>query len=264
MKEKLSASLKTISSLKIGGQADIYYPENRSELIGLLERFDHPIVIGAGSNCVFEDVYYQRPIICTVLQNKSEQFKAQAGVKLATLFDFAVATPATVGGAVANNFGAFGLEIFDFLAEVEFYDIKSKSIQTKSAQNISHGYRHSWFRDNKNFVILSATFKQIRPKDNLAEFVAQRKSKQPLGLANAGSLFKNPEGNYAGKLIEASGLKGVTIGDLQLWQNHANIVINKQAATYQDFVQLVNLVTQKVQIDHAIKLEPEIEIIKNI
>jgi len=267
MKEKLSASLKQLSTLKIGGTADIYYPEHSSEMVDLLTDPVAPLVIGGGSNSVFEDKNYERKIICTSLLNKIEKkgrlTRAAAGVKLSFLFDFAAGTPATVGGGIYNNYGAFGNQLFDHLDSVEVYDRSSSELSILKADRIEHSYRHSLFHDQKDLVILAGYFRSTRPDNELERFLQTRREKQLTNYPNAGSLFKNPTGYHAAKLIEESGLKGFSVGDLQIWEQHANILINKGKATLQDFQQLTNTVKVKVKNDHNILLQEEIEIIRD-
>jgi UDP-N-acetylmuramate dehydrogenase len=267
MKEKLSASLKQLSSLKIGGLADIYYPENAAEFIELINSFEMPIVIGSGSNSVFEDGVYQRPVICTSLlnkvENKDDLTYAEAGVKLGALFDFAAGTPATVGGGILNNYGAFGHQLFDYLETVELIEKGSDKATRLKATDIQYGYRYTSLKENKHRYITGGYFQQIRPKKELQIFLEQRKLKQVSNFPNAGSLFKNPPGDYAGRLLEESGLKGFAIGGLQLWSGHANILINKNQGSFSDFQELVSQAIEKVEQAQGIRLETEIETISD-
>ena len=241
MQKKLSVSLKDFSAIRIGGTADtVYLPETGAELAALLEKKPELPVIGGGTNVFFGNV---PELICTKYLDKIREtpdgLEAECGALLAKLFDFAAGVPATVGGGTAMNFGAFGFELKDFLISALVWH---NGIKTLSAAELRLGYRTADFQG----VILSALFKH-KQLAKTAEFLALRQTKMPWGKPNLGSIFKNPPGLSAGKLIEDAGLKGYKHKDLQISEQHANIIVNSGAAAAEDLLELIALIRSKVK-----------------
>ncbi len=261
MIKKSSASLKDIVSIRIGGTGDIFYPETINEFTELLKTHPQSIVIGGGSNVYFEDIYYQTPIIVTTKLTKivkKAKITAFTGVRLANLFDFAAGTPATVGGALVSNYGAFGHEIGNYLETVEVFDVSQQKTKKILASELEFGYRTSLLKKNPQLIVLSATFKEIRPDLQRQEFLEKRKDSQPQNLPNSGSIFKNPKQNSAGKLIEECQLKGHKVGDASVWQGHANIIVNQGQATAENLQDLITEIKATVSKTHNINLEEEV------
>ena len=242
MQKKSSVSLKHFSAIRIGGTADtVYFPEAVSEFIELLLAKPDLPVVGGCTNVFFGDL---PELVCTKHLDKIAEtpdgITAECGALLAELFDFAAGVPATVGGGIKMNFGAFGFELKDFLISAQvFY---SNGIKTLSADELHLGYRTADFSG----VILSALFKQ-KQLAKTAEFLAQRRAKMPWGKPNLGSIFKNPPGLSAGKLIEDAGLKGYRHKDLQISEQHANVIVNHGTATAADLQELINYIRSKVK-----------------
>jgi len=263
MKEKLSASLKQLNSLRIGGSANIFFPENIQELVDILST--KPIIIGGGSNSLFEDKAYKTPIVCTSLLSSiisiGNKIKVEPGVRLGDLFDFAAGTPATVGGAIYNNFGAFGHQISDFIEFIEIFDLAISEKRIINSNQLDWGYRFSTLQQNKSLILISALFKETRPKKELKTYISKRKSQQFPGFPNAGSIFKNPADDFAGRLIEQCNLKGYAVGDIEVWSGHANILINKGDASFSDYQKIVSVIKATVFEKTGINLEEEVKVL---
>ncbi|MDR1323884.1 MAG: UDP-N-acetylmuramate dehydrogenase [Candidatus Margulisbacteria bacterium] len=252
MQKKLSASLKNFSALRIGGLADtVYFPETMAELTELLDEQPARPVVGGCTNVFFGDL---PELICTKYLNKineiSSGLEAECGALLEKLFDFAAGVPATVGGGVIMNFGAFGFELKDFLRSAQVW--QGGAIKILPVTELRLGYRSADFAG----IVLSAVFekKQLEKKN---EYLKLRQEKMPWGQPNIGSIFKNPAGLSAGKLIEDAGLKGYKYKDLQVAEKHANIVVNNGAASARDLLALIAQIRQTVRERTNILLETE-------
>ena len=180
-----------------------------------------------------------------------------------TGLEFAIGIPGSVGGAVVMNAGAWGGEIADVVDEIELLtSTKTKNI---CKVDLQFGYRTSNLSTEEKSVISSATFVLKRGdrediRTQCQSFLDRRKKSQPAAYRNAGSFFKNPQGDSAGRLIEASGMKGVCVGDAEISTKHANFILNRGGATADDIVQLMELVIDKVYRDSGVLLEPEVKI----
>ena len=159
--------------------------------------------------------------------------------------------------------GAYGGEMSDVVVETEYLDTISGAIRKISGDEHVFSYRHSIFCDHSEYIILSTTI-ELR-KGNAEEIytlmnknMTSRKDKQPLEYPNAGSTFKRPEGHFAGKLIEDSGLKGYTVGGAQVSEKHAGFVINKGGATAADVLALIEHTKETVLNNYSVELEREI------
>ncbi len=170
--------------------------------------------------------------------------------------------PGSIGGGVLMNAGAYGQTISDQLNSVTWYDIDRNQMHWTLKDELSFGYRTSSFKQ-KNAVILEASFKLI-PGDatQLREKVLatqdKRRTSQPLNYPSCGSVFKRPEGNYAGALIEAAGLKGYRVGDAEVSVKHANFILNRGSATAEEIHSCISDVRRKVYENSGILLEPEV------
>ena len=169
--------------------------------------------------------------------------------------------PGTVGGAVFMNAGAYGGEISDVLANVKAYDPDFDKIIMLTKDECGFSYRSSIFK-TKPIVILSAELELQRGErqeieTEMAEYTRKRNEKQPVDLPSAGSFFKRPEGDYAGRLIEEAGLKGVRVGGAQVSEKHAGFIVNTGGATAADVLELTETVKAKVYQKFRIKLEEE-------
>ena len=280
---KENVSLKTLTTYKTGGTAKLLvFPNSVDSLKEILKYIkENNIkfkVFGNGSNILASSREYDGVIIkLTNLRSftqKGENIEVEAGYNFALLantlskegysgLEFACGIPATVGGAVYMNAGAYLSDVSKVLEKVEFLD-ENLELKTLENKDLSFSYRHSIFM-NKDWIILKAYFKL--KKDNKDEIIAlindrkrRRIESQPLEYPSAGSVFRNPEGNYAGKLIEDSNLKGFVHGGGQISDKHANFIINKNNATAEDIKYLMDLAQSTVEKNYGIKLRVEQEL----
>ena len=275
-------SLKELTSFKVGGFAKYFYElrsieELKSVLKWVNENKLPYFILGRGTNLVISDTGYDGLIIH--IGKKFEEIKifentikAQAGAMLNTVIKQAVenglggmekmaGVPGTIGGAVRMNAGAFGQEIEQVCTQVTSLKTDG-TIVNRNHNKCNFEYRHSLFCDNDE-IILEAELRMLKSDYQSLETIKketliQRKSKQPLEYPNAGSMFKRPTGNYAGTLIEASGLKGFSVGGAMVSKKHANFVINKNQATATDIFKLTEEIIAKVKADSGITLEREV------
>ncbi len=275
--------LTNYNTLKIKSTAKLFYiPDNDGELITLLKKFknSNPIIIGNGSNVLFSSKGIDEPLIYTgkikSVITVGDVVEAQAGIKVQTLsklaldkklsgFEFLIGIPASLGGACYMNAGAHGCSISDSFISAKIYDLEKNKIITLKKEDMNFSYRHSILKE-KPYILLSAKFKlkktsQEEIKSKMDENIIFRKNRQPnLSMPNAGSVFKNPENCElsAGALIDKCGLRGFQIGDVQVWENHCNFVINKGKATSNDYIDVIFEMYSRVKEKFNIELTPEI------
>lgn len=273
------------TSFKIGGEADIFCePQNEREIKGLVEYFKNNsieyMIIGNGSNMLVGDGGIEGAVIkpCgdfSKISVSGDEITVGAGVLLSKAANTALANglsgmealsgiPGSIGGAVSMNAGAYGTEIKDVLKEVNFVD-EDLETKTLSCDELELSYRKSIFTDT-NKIILSAVFKLKKGNkeeisESMKEFTKRRTEKQPLSYPSAGSVFKRPEGYFAGKLIEDCGLKGYSIGGAKISELHAGFIINYDNATAEDVKKLIEYARSQVFEKFGVKIEPEIKII---
>ena len=280
-----NVSLKNYNTYKIGGKVKyVIKPYNVDKLKELLTYINnHNIkyfILGSGSNVILPDDDFDGVLI--ILSNinniniKDNIVSVESGINLnkfiMTLVDNNLSgleniygIPGTLGGAIRGNAGCHGSEISDCLLNVTY--LEDNNIKQIDKNDCMFDYRNSIFKNNKNKIILSAEFKLNNGnKDNMMEIIKNNQKKrldsQPLNYPNAGSVFKNPEGTYAGKLIEDLGLKNYHINDAYVSDKHANFIINKGNANSKDIIDLINYIKNKVKENNNIDLELEQEIIK--
>lgn len=283
---RLNEKLSLHTTFKIGGSCKAFViiksKESISELIKLSNDLNEKfMVIGNGSNLLFDDKGFNGVIfqIGSSMQNielfDSNTIKVEAGVSLIKLclfaaenclsgLEFAYGIPGTIGGAVYMNAGAYGGEIKDVIVSCTAVNNRGEVIElNKDSMGLS--YRHSCFQ-NSDLIIISATFllKNGKKKDiqeKMSDLMFKRKDKQPLEFPNAGSTFKRPEGQFAGKLIQDCGLKGFSVGGAQVSEKHSGFVINKGNATFKDVTELILEVQNRVKTETGYFLECEVKII---
>ena len=275
--------LTNFNTLKIKSTAKYFYmPDNDGELITLLKKYKNlnPIVIGNGSNILFSSKGVEEPVIYTGKMKSSiiigNILEAQAGVKVQTLsklaldkklsgFEFLIGIPASLGGACHMNAGAHGCSISNNFISAKVYDIEKNKVITLKKEDMNFSYRHSILKE-KRYILLSAKFELKKApseeiKSKMDENIIFRKNRQPnLAIPNAGSVFKNPENCEfsAGALIDKCNLRGFQIGDVQVWENHCNFVINKGKATSSDYIDVIFEMYSRVKEKFNIELTPEI------
>lgn len=278
--------MKKHTSFKIGGTADVLVipktVEAIKEVIFKAQQNDVPItIIGAGSNILvsdkgirgitikigadFSDITLEGNIITAKSGASLAKISLLAAANSLSGFEFAGGIPGSLGGAVYMNAGAYGGEMKDVVIKTEYMDY-SGNIFALSADEHEFGYRHSFFSDKDDFIILSSKI-SLTPsdektiKDKIKDLNDRRKEKQPLNYPSAGSAFKRPEGFFAAKLIEEAGLKGKSIGDAEVSEKHAGFIINKGSATAEDVLNLINYVKKIVLEKHGVMLDAEIKLI---
>lgn len=280
---KLNEQLKPYTTFRVGGPATYFVePESIQQVQGLISLCkEHQIdwfVIGNGSNLLVSDEGYDGMIISlqkhfSHVIHEDGQIRAEAGAMIAkvsntakkhslTGLEFAAGIPGTVGGALVMNAGAYGGEIKDTLIEAVVLTEQGE-VLTLEASQLELGYRKSCILDKK-YIVLEALFglqkgDEEKIKEDMKHYNEQRRLKQPLDKASAGSTFKRPEGHFAAKLIEDAGLKGYQIGDAAVSDKHAGFVVNLGNATSKDIINVCNYVADTVKEKFQVSLEMEVK-----
>lgn len=281
-----SAPLAQYTTAHVGGPADCLLVVNSAEELEkaalLLWKLELPFVIlGGGSNIFFSDSGYRGVVIINHAKNVRVDGKstpptvwAESGANLGGIarkvalwgfsgLEWASGIPGSVGGAIYGNAGAHGADMAGNLLLAEILHRKNGR-HTLTVEQMNYGYRTSILKESSDkAVILAARLRLERSTKEqvtarMEEFSARRRATQPPG-ASMGSMFKNPPGDYAGRLIDAAGLKGSRIGGMQISTLHANFFINTGQGTAADLHQLIELARQKVAQQFGVHLELEIE-----
>lgn len=257
-------------------------------------------LLGKGSNVLFTDRGYHGLVVVTTRAKRvvfqedevpdREQFRktqiycqvyAECGASLTALalacgddkralsgLEFAFGIPGTVGGATVMNAGAYGGDMEQVLVASEYYDLSNGRIVRLTDKEMELAYRHSVYLDHPEWIVLSSVLSlsygnaaDIRAKMEANK--QSRKEKQPLDYPSAGSVFKRPVDNFAGKMVDTVGLKGYSIGGAQVSEKHAGFIINKGNATAADVIALVRLVRAAVEEVYHYRLECEIRLISD-
>lgn len=278
-------SLKNLNTYRIDGKAKMLVsPNSVSDLVSVLNVFKKNnqkyFILGGGSNIVLNDREYDGAVIRLNKLNGVEihpELKmayAEAGAMLPKLanesiekgltgLEFAAGIPGTIGGSIYGNAGAYNACIMDYVSSVTVLD-ENLEIKTIEHENIEYSYRTSMFKETKKYIILGAKFfLKEGEKQNSLDIIADRRRRrvesQPLEYPSAGSVFRNPEGDFAGRLIESCELKGFNIGGAEVSKKHANFIINKNNATGSDVYKLIKHVHQtvldKTNVDLVIEQE---------
>ena len=280
-----NVNLEEITSYKLKGKAKaLILPDNIDNLIKLLKYLKENNlkykIIGGASNLIFDGDYdgiLVRLDNLDTLEINDTRIKVGAGynlIKLAlrasrlglTGMEFATGIPGNVGGAVYNNSGAYKSDMGYIVEEVA---VLTPELEIKKMYNkdLNYHYRTSFFKNNPGYIILEATLILKKGKtDNIMEVIEDRKKRrlmsQPLEYPSAGSVFRNPENNFAGKLIEDIGYKGKKIGGAMVSEKHANFIINENNATGSDIIKLIEEIQEKVKKEYNIDLVLEQEIVR--
>lgn len=180
--------------------------------------------------------------------------------------NFLTGVPCSIGGAICMNAGAYGESMSAIIEYVYALDLDTQTYKVLSNKECEFEYRDSYFKRH-NMLILGAKIKLIYKDKNelLAEhhaYLLSRREKMPLEYPNLGSVFKNPKGYYAGKLIEDLGLKGLILGGSMVSLKHANVIVNYDNATSKDIIKLMDIIKEEVYIRYKIELKPEIIVFK--
>lgn len=282
---KVDELMRSHTSFKIGGPADfLVTPSTVSdlcEIIKLCNREKLPIfIMGNGTNLLVSDKGI-RGVVIKIYDNlncfsvKEDYIEAYGGILLSKLsnmaleneltgLEFASGIPGTLGGAVAMNAGAYGGEMKDVVIETEFID-REGNIKVIQKDEHQFGYRTSFIQKSSGIVVKSIIKlkkgKRADIKALMDDLTGRRQDKQPLEMPSAGSVFKRPEGYFAGKLIEDCGLRGYSIGDAQVSEKHCGFIINKGNATSKDIMDLVKYIQKTVKDKFNVELQTEIRIV---
>ncbi len=281
-----NVDLRKLCSIRIGGTAKkVFFPRNIEEIVSLyLDSINTDkkfVPIGLGSNTIFKDgvldytfVSFRKfKSIKVWFTGDYTYIRASAGVSFKEIvkivksmnlsgFENLAGIPATVGGAVVMNAGAFGSEISDILESVEWLDVNGEVVET-NVRDIDFEYRYSPFQ--KKGIVLYAVMRFKRAgysvSDKIKSIILLRNRKQPLDLPTSGSTYKNTELYPAGYLLEKSGLKGYRIGDIGFSDKHANFLVNYGNANFLSLTKLLEYAEKKVKQEFGIKLTREVKIV---
>ncbi len=278
-----NVSMTEYTTFKVGGNASIFItPQSIDELKSVIELFyelaQPYYVLGKGSNIIVSDAGIKRPIIyigkaLSGIDVFETYITAKGGASLSAIaqkalensltgFEFAAGIPGTFGGAVIMNAGAYDGEIKDVVEAISYIDPMGKErVATNSEMEFS--YRSSALMDTGCIITGGTISLKKGDKDaiqaKMADLALRRRTKQPLEYPSAGSTFKRPQGFFAGKLIEESGLRGFSIGGAQISEKHCGFIVNKGNATAEDICNLIEYVQDKVYKEKGVILEPEVK-----
>lgn len=271
------------TSWHVGGPAELFFkPLDVADLAAFLQSLapDTPVMwIGLGSNLLVRDGGLRGAVIEThgvfaELERLNEnEVWAGSGVACAKLAkqcikwglgpaEFFAGIPGTLGGALAMNAGAFGGETWKHVLSVATLD-RSGVRRERPAADYTVGYRHVSGPANEWFLGARLRFEQRLgvSNDDIRMLLARRKATQPIGEWSCGSVFTNPPGDHAARLIDSAGLKGFRIGGARVSEMHANFIVNDGTASAADIEQLIAHVMQAVQRTHGVQLKPEVRIV---
>jgi len=283
--------MKNHTTFRVGGPAEYFVTVTKAEelqsVIKLCNRSDVPwFVVGNGSNLLVSDAGVRGVVLrlagefsrCEIKEDMFQgdavavagggmllsAFAMQLAKKGFSGFEFAAGIPGSVGGAVMMNAGAYGGEIKDCIIKAEIVTADGEC-KVLSAEELDLSYRHSILTEEKGIVTKAWFSFPIGSKlfimSNIEMLNRKRKEKQPLEYPSAGSTFKRPEGNFAGKLIMEAGLAGKQIGGAAVSEKHCGFVINKDNATASDIYALMQYVIETVEKASGIRLEPEVKLL---
>lgn len=282
---KLDEPMKKHISFRVGGPADILVKprseEQIKEVIAFVKKENIPYIVkGNGSNLLVKDGGI-RGIVIEISDNfnsyeiEGKIVKIQSGALLSIIgkaalkqnlkgFEFAAGIPGTIGGALAMNAGAYGGEMKDIVKSVRLMDTDG-NIFCLTNEEMQFGYRKS-ILSKSDYIVLSSeieleegSYEEI--KEKMSDFSNRRITKQPLNLPSAGSTFKRPEGYFAGKLIDDSGLRGLTLRGAQVSDKHCGFVVNLGEAKAKDILDLMYVVKSTVKNKFGVTLEEEVKIL---
>ncbi len=280
-----NVALGPMTTYKAGGAAKLFAElatrEDLDELIttGLTSE-NRVLIVGRGSNLVVSDDGFDGLAIrltgdFTAVEVEGTRVVAGGAAPLPRLartaveasvlgLEFFVGVPGSVGGAVRQNAGCFGVETADVLHIATIVDIATGEVRESGVEDLDLGYRHS--NVGQRDLVASATFRGVvgdiaTGKEKMKEITRWRRDHQPGGTLNAGSVFKNPPGTAAGRLIDDLGLKGTRVGDVAVSEKHANFFVAGPDATARDIYELMTLVKDTVFERSGTMLEPEIQFV---
>ena len=307
---KLNISLRNYTTFKIGGPARYFFiAKNKNDLIEAVKwTIDKKLpffILGGGSNVLFSDKGFSGLVIKLQISNfrfQDSELYAEAGAELAELVKLAAEKglagiewiagipKITVGGAVRNNAGAFGVTIKDVVKTVEVFDIGDSKIKRFKSRDCKFNYKQTIFKQNKNLIILSCLLRLKKEdkkevKKKIKHFLKYREENHPMEFPSAGCIFENPKkinpsiklrsstprlrleevnaersrSIKAAELIENCGLKSKRIGGAEVSPKHPNFIVNLGSATSEDILKLINLIKKRVKEKFGITLKEEIQ-----
>ena len=288
LRVRLSEPVARYTSMKIGGLADYFLDVDSREALPralrILARHEIPVcVLGNGSNVLVSDLGVRGAVIRLGKDFKRiEWHEDESGARIDvgaafpvtqlvreaarrgyTGLEFAEGIPGSVGGALVMNAGAYGAEMEKVVDQVEAVTRQGEPLVLKKAE-IVFSYRQSSLP--RGSIVTQAVIHLVRgdqeaARQRLNELVSRRKKSQPSGYPNSGSMFRNPPGDFAGRLIEAAGLKGTKIGAAEISARHANFIVNLGGAKAADVRQLMEAVQAGVEKKFGVRLEPEVRLL---
>ncbi|WP_430009000.1 UDP-N-acetylmuramate dehydrogenase [Methylophaga lonarensis] len=280
---KLNEPLAKHTSWRVGGIAQRFYqPADAEDLATFLSQLPENealMWLGLGSNLLVRDGGFAGTVIASAgtlqaIEIEGNQVSAEVGVYCSKLAKqaakaglaggaFLAGIPGTLGGALAMNAGAHGSETWDFVYELTTVD-RSGTLRQRPKTDFKVSYRHVQAPEGEWFVAAKLLFTQGDSQQEQAlirDLLKKRNASQPTNQPCAGSVFRNPPGDYAGRLIEVSGLKGLRVGGASVSEKHANFIVSDVNASAEDIETLIHLVQQKVEMQHGVKLVPEVHIV---
>ncbi|MDD3236522.1 MAG: UDP-N-acetylmuramate dehydrogenase [Candidatus Gastranaerophilales bacterium] len=274
--------IKLHTTFKIGGPAkNVYFPKTVQELVFLLKKNPNSIVLGSCSNIIVSSDGVEEDVIITSKLSdflfSGNSIKVSCGTRAPLLskeclaqnlsgFEFMIGFPGSMGGMVNMNASAHSQAVSDKFVSAKVFDRNSKQILNLSKNDMMFDYRTSILA-KKPYVLLEAVF-DLQPKEKaeIEELMQRnlefRKLHQPsLKLPNVGSIFKNPENDSAGRLLDLSGAKELSFGGAKVWENHANFIVNVSNATSHDIINLMYKMYSLVKEKYTIELKSEVKFI---
>lgn len=271
--------IKTHTSFKIGGKVNkVWFPKTQEELVCLLKNLENYILLGNCSNILFSSNGYDGNVILTTQMKNFEidgtKVIADCGVKGPLLsqkaceaslsgFEFMIGFPGSIGGEIYMNASCHGQCISDKLVRCTLFDIEKKEVVYKEKSEMRFDYRKSILQEGK-YILISAEFDLEKANKSyiqarLDKNLAFRKDKQPsLAVPNAGSVFKNPENDSAGRLLDSIGAKTFETERVKVFDKHANFIVNKDGATSEDVLEMMVKMFTAVKENYKIELTPEV------
>jgi len=274
--------IKNLTSFKIGGVVErLYFPKTEQEFIYLLKTLNAPIVMGNWSNVLISSegisgnvistskltrIHIDGNIItadCGVKGPKIAQVALENGL---TGFEFMSGFPGSIGGNIYMNASAHSQSISDYLLDIRVFDMSKKEVLLINRKTLDFAYRSSILQ-KKPYILLSAEFElkeneKVHIESFIGKILSFRKAYQPsLSTPNCGSVFRNPEDQSAGKLLENAGAKKFKVGGAKVFEKHSNFIINTGNATSTDVLELMFKMYMAVRDKYSIKLIPEVKYI---
>ncbi|KEI35310.1 UDP-N-acetylenolpyruvoylglucosamine reductase [Francisella sp. W12-1067] len=274
-------SLEKYNTYRIKSFArNVYFPSCEEEVLAIANKHEKIFFLGNGSNIIFSKKYYGDEVAFVVFCKNFNSFTIQESTvnvqSGALLQDLAIATyksglsgietfydvPASIGGALIMNAGAYGDEIYTCVKSVRVLDLLTQEVINYAKKDIEYGYRYSMFKDKSNLCILSAEFEfEKKPKQEIKNKLNDIYSRRLANLPQkptAGSVFKRPQANIpVGVMVQELGLKGKSIGDAQISPKHGGIIVNKGEATGQEILALINFIKDQIFKHYNIELHEE-------